>query len=299
MNHGISFPANAKILYFMQRQILSKFLVFFTLIFSVTAWGESVIPVITEVPSPKSNAEKAKSVLVVETGKKDIFATKFMTSCAGCHSLNGKVLTGPALNAASGWPEAQLTVAIKKMEPKAGPLPDDVVAGLVAFLKSPDAQTRLKAEEARMAAQFAAKMEPGDAVMGRDLFLGNKAFKNGGLSCVSCHAIEGAGGNLGPSLDGIFEKTGGEMPLISAIEQSKFKIMEPIYTRHPITKQEAAHLAKYFASLRTGAVLLDTLPLFAKVGVGAGVLLLIGMFGFLKFQRLNRGRDKQLQRRRK
>lgn len=280
----------------MQLQMLSKILVFFTLIVSVPAWGESVIP---EVPSPKGNTEKEKSVLAVETGKKDVFAAKFMTSCAGCHSLTGKVLTGPALNTAAGWPEAQLAPAIKKMEAKAGPLPDDVVAGLAAFIKSPDAQVRLKAEETRMAEQFAAKMDPGNAVMGKALFLGNKPFKNGGISCVACHAVEGTGGNLGPSLDGIFEKTGGEMPLISAIEQSKFKIMEPIYTRHPITKQEAAHLAKYFASLRTGAIFLDALPLFAKVGAGVGILLLIGMFGFLKFQCLNRGRDKQLQRRRK
>ena len=85
----------------------------------------------------------------------DATAAKFMTSCAGCHSLDGKQRTGPALNVAAGWPDPQLAAAIKKMEPKAGPLPDDVVAGLVAFLKSPDSRERLMAEESRMAAQLA------------------------------------------------------------------------------------------------------------------------------------------------
>jgi len=222
-----------------------------------------------------------------------------MTTCAGCHSLDGKQRTGPPLNvAAAGWPEAQLAAAIKKMEPKAGPLPDEVVAGLVSFLKSPDSRERLKAEESRMAAQFASKMDPGDAVVGEALFRGTKPFQNGGISCASCHEAGPVGGNLGPSLNGIFEKMGGELPLVSAIEQAKFKIMEPHYARHPVTKQEAMHLAKYFATLKAGAVTEST-PQFAKAGAGAGALLLAGMFGLLQIQRKVRGRDKRLQRRRK
>lgn len=231
--------------------------------------------------------------------KRDVAAAKFMTSCAGCHSLDGRQLTGPALNvAAAGWPDPQLASAIKKMEPKVGPLPDDVVAGLVAFLKSSDSRERLKAEEARMAAQFVSTMDPGDAMAGKAIFRGERQLKNGGLACASCHEADGFGGNLGLPLNGIFEKTGGELPLVSAIEQAKFKIMEPHYARHPVTKQEAMHLAKYFATLKAGAVT-DRAPLFAKAGAGAGVAMLVGMFGLLKFQRLARGRDRRLQRRRK
>lgn len=233
------------------------------------------------------------------TGQSDPAATKFMTSCAGCHSLDGKLLTGPALNtAAAGWPDEQLAVAVKKMEVKAGPLPDDVVNELVAFIKSPDARERLKGAEVRMAAQFASKMDPGNADTGAALFRGSRSLVNGGLSCAACHEAQGAGGNLGPSLDGIFEKTGGELPLVSSIEQAKFLIMEPHYARHPVTKQEAVHLAKYFATLKPRA-LTEELPLFFKVGAGAGVVLLVGMFGLLKIQRSTRGRDKRLQRRRK
>lgn len=240
------------------------------------------------------------SIVAIETEppKGDPFAAKFLVSCAGCHSLEGKKLTGPALNTAATWPESQLAPAIKKMEPDAGPLPDDVIAGLMAFLKSSDAVERLQAEESRMAAQFAATMEPADPVLGAHLFQGTKAFKNGGLSCAACHEADGVGGNLGPNLDGIFEKTGGELPLVSAIEQSKFKIMEPHYARHPVTKQEAMHLASYFATLKTGASPPNP-NRFAKGGAGAGVVLLVGMFGLLHYQRSTRGRDKRLQRRRK
>jgi cytochrome c2 len=243
------------------------------------------------------SGQDGENISVAE--KRDASAAKFMTSCAGCHSLDGKQRTGPALNVvAAGWPDPQLAAAIKKMEPKAGPLPDDVVAGLVAFMKSPDSRERLKAEESRMAAQFASKMDPGDAATGKALFLGAQSFKNGGLSCAACHEVGRSGGNLGPSLDGIFEKTGGELPLVSSIEQAKFKIMEPHYARHPVTKQEAIHLAKYFATLKAGLPS-DSTPIFAKFGAGAGVALLAGMFGLLQFQRKARGRDKRLQRRRK
>ncbi len=242
--------------------------------------------------------EATPAVAMNGTEKRDVAAAKFMTSCVGCHSLDGTQRTGPALNIASGWPESQLATAIKKMEPKTGPLSDDVVTGLMDFLKSPDSQVRLKAEEIRMAAQFASKMDPGDAAVGKDLFRGAQPFRNGGLSCASCHEAEQVGGNLGLPLNGIFEKTGGELPLVSAIEQAKFKIMEPHYARHPVTKQEAMHLAKYFATLKAGPSA-DGTPLFATTGAGVGIVILACMFGLLHIQRKTRGRDKRLQRRRK
>lgn len=191
-------------------------------------------------------------------------------------------------------------MAIKKMEPKAGPLDDAAISGLMDFLKSPDAAERMAKEQARMAAQFAAKMDPADAVVGEALFLGSKVLKNGGLACASCHAINGEGGNLGPDLAGIFVKTGGKVPLMSAIEQSKFKIMEPHYQRHPVTKQEAVHLAEYFSTLKPGPVPAAAgLPLFAIAGGGVGAALLAAMFGLLTFQRATHCRDVRLQRRRK
>jgi cytochrome c2 len=197
---------------------------------------------------------------------RDMAAARFLMMCAGCHSVTGAKLSGPELTPATAWPEDQLKTAIKKMEPRVGPLSDDVLNDLTALLKAADLRERLKAEGERMAALFMAKMEPGDPAKGRALFFGQLPLKNGGLACAACHVAEGRGGNLGPMLNGIFQKTGGE-----------------------ITKQEALHLAKYFASLDAN----DTRqpgPIFASVGLGGGLVLLAGLYAWLKLQRAGRSR---------
>ena len=230
--------------------------------------------------------------------ERDLIAARFLTTCAGCHSLAGAKLTGPELTPATAWPSDQLKVAIKKMEAKVGPLPDEVIANMADFLKAPNVRDRLKVEGERIAALFMAKMEPANPALGRELFLGRVPLKNGGLACVSCHTAEGQGGNLGLPLNGIFAKTGGEMPLISAIEQAKFKIMEPHYLRHPVTRQEAMHLAKYFSTLNPQDTRIPG-PAFAGIGAGFAAFAMIGMVIIMEKQRVTRARDTRLQRRRK
>jgi mono/diheme cytochrome c family protein len=229
--------------------------------------------------------------------KGDAAAGRFALSCAGCHSLAGVKLNGPDLTPATAWPLDQLKTAIKRMEKNVGPLPEAEIASLAELLKAPDVRDRIKAEQERIQAQFMSKMAPPDADIGRRLFLGTEPLRNGGLACAACHTAAGVGGNLGPDLTGIFAKVGGQTPLVSSIEQASFKVMAPHYRRHPVTKQEAMHLARYFSTLTPAQASLGH-GSFVPAGGGIALAILIGMFFQLRSQRQNRGRDTKLQRRR-
>lgn len=233
------------------------------------------------------------STVLGQEPKRDRAATRFMNTCAGCHSLTGLKLNGPELTPTAAWPMTQLQTAIKRMEKNVGPIPDEDVTMLAELLKAPDVRERLKLEEARIQAQFAAKLEPPNATLGRQLFLGAEPFKNGGMACVACHAVAGQGGNLGPDLTGAFAKM-GETPLVSAIEKTSFKIMAPHYRWHPVTRQEAMHITKYLATLdpKTAA---KTQAAFMPLGAGGALAAFIGLA--LYFRGGRKGRDTKLQRR--
>ncbi len=222
----------------------------------------------------------------------DAAAQRFLQSCAGCHTLGGGKLTGPDLITAATWNKADLKPAIKRMEQRVGPLTEADLEQLADFVKDPTANTRLKSAEARLAQMFTAKMEPASPAVGRDLFFGARPFANGGMICSSCHAVQGRGGRLGPDLTKIHARM-GDTPLVSAIEKAGFKIMAPAYRNHPVTRQEALHLAKYLGSLDPAAT--GTIPPpTGTLGFAGATLFLVGLAwlkkGFGKRPRMERRR---------
>jgi mono/diheme cytochrome c family protein len=237
----------------------------------------------------------AVPVLADETpsAERDTVAARYLNSCAGCHSLTGVKLNGPELSPTAAWPDDQLKAAIKRMEKNVGPLSEDDLNGMVALLKDPNVRNRLKAEEARIQAQFVAKLEPPNASIGHGLYYGSVPFKNGGMSCVACHAVSGHGGNLGPDLTGVFARM-GETPLVSSIEKASFKVMATHYREHPITRQEALHLTKYFASLDPNIAPRPSLA-YVPVGAGGGLACLVLLAFYYRSQRTRR--ETKLQRR--
>jgi mono/diheme cytochrome c family protein len=237
----------------------------------------------------------AVSVLadVTPSAERDTVAARFLNSCAGCHSLTGLKLNGPELTPTAAWPEDQLKAAIKRMESKVGPLKDEDVTALVGLLKDPNVRNRLKAEEARIQAQFVAKLEPPNASIGHGLYFGSAPLRNGGMACVACHAVSGHGGNLGPDLTGVFARM-GETPLVSAIEKANFKVMTTHYRWHPITRQESLHLTKYLASLDPNMAPRPSLT-YVPVGVGGGLAGLVLLAFYYRSQRTRR--ETKLQRR--
>jgi cytochrome c553 len=215
----------------------------------------------------------------------DLIARKFVQMCAGCHTIGGGKRTGPDLVTSIAWPVPDLKKGVKNMEKNVGPMTDETLDAFVALLKSPEVKPRLTAAEQQIAAMFAARMAPASAELGAKLFRGSAPFANGGLACIACHAVDGHGGNLGPELNGVHQKL-GTTALVSAIEKAGFKIMEPAYRHHPVTAQEALHLAKYFETLNPQAPRLAT-SAFLPAGAALATALLLGMTFYYRQNRAN------------
>lgn len=262
-------------------------------------WGILLGPAHAAAPTPTNAtaASPAAGTGTAPTARGDAVAGRFAIMCAGCHSLTGAKLNGPELTPSTGWPMDQLQTAIKRMEKNVGPLTDEQVKELAEFLKAPDIRERIKAEQERIQAQFMSKMAPPDAEIGKGLFRGTVPLRNGGLACAACHTAAGIGGNLGPDLTGIFAKVGGATPLMSGIEQSGYKVMAPHYRRHPVTKQEAMHLAQYFSTLDPNQPA-SVQASFVPAGGGVALALFVGLVLQLRRQRKRQGRDTRLRRRR-
>ena len=178
----------------------------------------------------------------------DPAATDFTMKCAGCHTIGGGKLTGPDLKDVAAWKPTDLLPKIKTMEKKVGPLTPEEIEALGRFLKDPKVGGRLAAEQERIARAEEAKYEKGDPKKGSDLFFGRVFLAQGGLACASCHRTGMRGGSFGPDLSTVFAKM-GMIPLTSACEKASFREMDAIYRDHPITHQEAIHLAKYLESV--------------------------------------------------
>lgn len=214
---------------------------------------------------------------------RDLVAARYVTQCSGCHTIGGGKLKGPDLEKALEWSESSLKLAVKKMEKNVGALPDADVAAYVAFLKTPDVRERISKERKRQLAEMAAKLEPANASTGRALFFGKRSLENQGLACVACHEAGGEGGSLGPDLTPLAGKMDA-VGMVSAFEQTNFAVMRDAYREHPVTKQEAVHLAAFLGSVQpSGAPWSHTANLV--LALGATVLPALGMLSLLALRR--------------
>ncbi|MBI4533386.1 MAG: cytochrome c, partial [Candidatus Melainabacteria bacterium] len=194
-----------------------------------------------------NNASNKSQTTPLDMNEGDPEAHLFSQKCSGCHTIGRGNMVGPDLDIVVSWASSDLEVNIKRMEKFVGALSADDVKDLVQLLKDPKAKDRLKAEGERAIAPQAGS-EPASANVGHNLFCGVDQFKNGGLACISCHHIQGSGGTMGGDLTEVASKL-GETALASACEEPSYPVMKTIYNNHPVTRQEALHLTKYFMSL--------------------------------------------------
>ncbi|MBI3117662.1 MAG: c-type cytochrome [Candidatus Hydrogenedentes bacterium] len=196
----------------------------------------------------------------------------YATKCVGCHTIGGGKLTGPDLKPVAAYARQNLEDAIRKMEKNVGPLSPEEVGHLTDLLLSKDARDRIEAVQQRRLKEELAKLEPGNALKGGALFTGRTPFANGGLACAACHSAAGLGGSLGLDLTNHYQQM-GEAPLLSAIEQTAYPTMKPIYEKQAVTKQEAIHLVAYFKSLQGQPAAPGAPPVTAAGMIGAAAVL--------------------------
>jgi cytochrome c2 len=260
-------------------------------------------------PSPAAGSPGADSADLAEEGavpeeaaaeppQEDLAADFYLSRCAGCHTIGEGELSGPDLLPATGWPAPDLAKAVERMEKNVGPMTGDEVASLVELLQDSEVKPRLSAARERQVMEMAATLEPASPAAGEELFHGGRAFANGGVACSACHRAGGPGrvrgGTLAADLTDAATRL-GEPALISAAESPGFPLMRASYASHPVTRQEAIHLAAYLEEVdeETGdgraaiAAAPNTAAWIGWGGTGAAALFLAAMV--LLYRGRNRG----------
>jgi mono/diheme cytochrome c family protein len=236
---------------------------------SATATPEQVAitktaPVQVDAKRFSGNAENGKTI--------------FQQKCFYCHTIGGGKLAGPDLKETISQRDdnwlVRWIVAPKKMVAEGDPIAlgllphygnitmptlnlseteaQDVLTYIEAQSTSQTTTDIVADEDAALNEPFIAPSKPtGDPEMGKALFLGQKSFASEAPSCISCHSntdIGGlGGGTLGPDLTKVYSRYGGDIGLTAVLLSMPFPIMQPVYSKKTVNKEEVEHLSAYFA----------------------------------------------------
>ncbi len=91
----------------------------------------------------------------------------------------------------------------------------------------------------------------GNAETGQKLFMGNLHFRNEGPPCMGCHNIGSngllGGGAMGPDLTNVSTRRSQEevASILSNSGPTISRVMQPIFTEHPLTESEQADLIAF------------------------------------------------------
>ena len=244
----------------------------------------------------------------------------FEQKCESCHSIGGGRLVGPDLKGVTEQRERdwliRLIVSPERLIEQGDPIAEQLVAEYGISmpnlgLSDNDAEEVL----AYIAAQSDGEPSPpppeqdtdgvtpeqdidkssalpkGDASTGRSIFTGSVPLRNGGIACISCHSISGAGaiggGTVGGDLTEAYS-TLGESGLIPLLETTPFPIMTEIYAEKPLADDEIAHLVAFMQKVSGGreAGPAQSPLIFIIISV-IGLLIVAGIFQLLWRRRLS------------
>jgi cytochrome c2 len=225
----------------------------------------------------------------------------YKKNCAACHSIGRGRLAGPDLKGVSERKDREWLVRFM-LDPKGVVQSGDPYAtgmvkefgGMVMpvskamnralagdLLDWIDAESKT-VKPAKPAAAVVSRSGPEEIERGRKLFSGRLELAKGGPACISCHTVEGVGGlgggRLGPDLNGVCQRMGGNNNLAAWLGALSTPVMQPAYQRHPLQPSDVAPLVAYLET-RTGGAVPHTAGMlkFLLLGV-VGVLAALFLF---------------------
>jgi putative heme-binding domain-containing protein len=104
--------------------------------------------------------------------------------------------------------------------------------------------------------------EQGDPLRGRSLYLNNRA-----VACITCHRLEGVGGNVGPDLTRVWDTLSLDKVLESMLDPSK-EIKEGYQTYVATTKSGLTFTGLKIAQNAEGLILRDTTGKEVRIAAG-------------------------------
>ena len=216
------------------------------------------------------HAAKAFLFLVPAVGWSQDSPDFFRQNCMNCHTIGGGRLTGPDLKNVSERKDREWLIGFM-MDPKSAIDRGDPYA-LKIFEESRNVSmpmlpgmTRERCEnlldligaESQLAeSQFKGlqisnqPFTDADRAKGRQIFRGRKRLEAGGAACIGCHSMHDlsalGGGRLGPDLTNVYERLKGRQALSAWLVAPATETMQPIFKKHPISRDEIHALVAYF-----------------------------------------------------
>lgn len=221
--------------------------------------------------------------------------TYFSNKCSSCHGIGTGDDVGPDLKGVADRRSLEWIVKFVQSSQAMIAAGDPVAVELFAKFKNkkmPD--TELSADEIKQLVEFiragvvpekaadsksASDATPEDVKAGELLFSGVSKFKNGGASCISCHAAGNigalGGGTLGPDLSSVYSSY-KDKGLTKALSKIAFPTMAGIYENKPLTDDEVFQIKAYLGTVdKAGVVPAGSQKKFILIGI-IGLLLILG-----------------------
>lgn len=248
-------------------------------------------------------ATLALFIILIPESRAQTPGEDFKQNCMSCHTIGGGRITGPDLKDVAkrkdrAWllkfisdPKAMMDAgdayAIKLRDEARGvimpTLPAMTPARMNALLDLIESESKLEKSQFKGIQISDRPFTAMDVQIGRDLFIGSRALKNGGSPCISCHATTDigsfGGGTLGPDLTTVFERYLGRKTLSTWLSAPATPTMQSQFKNKALEPDEILALVAYFQNtLQRSPNDNSTARLnFILLGLG-GTILILGLF---------------------